>query len=410
MRTSLQEFEFEGISTEPYGTNRPGWNGRKFLHIGIHNSLNKNAGDTVLFPAVRDLFDFALGPCGWEFRQIWAPFQADEVTRLNESDLDAIVIGGGGLLLRGQEGADSTASGWQWNCSVDTLKKIQKPIIVFAVGYNRFRGQEEFDPVFTDHLNALTARSPFVGLRNSGSIREVSSYLRDSSLKKRLKLQSCPTTLAWQIYPQARAKAEAQDAKNSRVLAFNCAFDRTNCRFGAGERQILSDLARALKAIAADGWKLIVVSHKKIDRQIEPYLDEQGVSYAAVDLTNASAAAVLDVYAEVDLAIGLRGHAQLIPFGLRRPILTVISHEKMKYFLEDLGHPEWGVDVEEPGFAEALIEKVRQFGLGQRAETRRHVDQAQARLWEQTLNNFKLIEPALRKPPAAISTRIPYDH
>ena len=74
---------------------------------------------------------------------------------------DGIVIGGGGLLLRDQAGSDISKSGWQWNSSVDAVNGINIPLIIFAIGYNRFRGQADFDPVFTSHIRALASNRNF---------------------------------------------------------------------------------------------------------------------------------------------------------------------------------------------------------------------------------------------------------
>ena len=67
----------------------------KILHIGVHNSANLNAGDTLLFPIVRKLFDSLLGPFDWELKQAWEELTLSEVERVN-AKFDGIVLGGGG--------------------------------------------------------------------------------------------------------------------------------------------------------------------------------------------------------------------------------------------------------------------------------------------------------------------------
>jgi hypothetical protein len=57
------------------------------------------------------------------------------------------------------------------------LREIQVPLALFAVGYNRFRGQKDFDPIFTDHLRLLAEKCVYIGLRNHGSIEAVKNYL-----------------------------------------------------------------------------------------------------------------------------------------------------------------------------------------------------------------------------------------
>ena len=50
----------------------------------------------------------------------------------------------------------------------------------------------------------------------------------------------------------------------------------------------------------------------------------------------------------------MRGHAQMIPFGLRRPIISIISHDKMRFFLKDINCLEWGIDVKSHNFEKKL--------------------------------------------------------
>src|SRR5690606_35253924 len=103
-----------------------------------------------------------------------------------------VIIGGSGLFLKDTN--PNMLSGWQWSCSLEMLKKIRTPITLFAVGYNRFRNQEDFDPVFSEHLNLLAEKSIYIGLRNQGSIINVEKYLTKEN-KKKVRYQPCPTTI-----------------------------------------------------------------------------------------------------------------------------------------------------------------------------------------------------------------------
>jgi hypothetical protein len=54
---------------------------------------------------------------------------------------------------------------------------------------------------------------------------------------------------------------------------------------------------------------------------------------------------VYDFYNNMEVIFGMRGHAQMIPFGLNGKIISLVSHDKLRYFLEDIHAPEWGVDL-----------------------------------------------------------------
>jgi polysaccharide pyruvyl transferase WcaK-like protein len=303
---------------------------------------------------------------------------------------EGVVIGGGGLLLRDQTGSDVTNSGWQWNSSVEAVNAINIPLIIFAIGYNRFRGQTDFDPIFTDHVRAVVNKAKFFSLRNNGSIEALKQYL-PPELSKKLKRQYCPTTVLWQMYPEYRALAEQHDQKGARIFVFNAAFDRSNHRFGERPADVLAGLARAVKEAEIRGWKVILAAHKTMDRDIEPYLDAADVSYDTADLTDAEPVDIMKFYAQVDCAFGMRGHAQMIPFGLRRPIISIISHDKMRFFLDDIEHPEWGVDVDEPDIVQKLGKFLSRLELD-RESMHEEIAVAQAQVWKEMIVNFQAIK------------------
>ena len=96
----------------------------------------------------------------------------------------------------------------------------------------------------------------------------------------------------------------------------------------------------------------------------------------------------MSFYAHIDLAVGMRGHAQMIPFGLRRPIMSLISHDKMRYFLEDIEHPEWGVEVDSPSLAQAMEAAIDRLETA-RDEVHAIIKIAQTKVWEETVANLR---------------------
>ena len=375
---------------------------KRLLHVGVHNSANRNAGDTLLFPIVRRAFDVMLGPFDWELQQAWQELTPDDIARVNR-EFDGIVLGGGGLLLRDQAGSDVSNSGWQWNSSVAAVEAINIPLVIFAIGYNRFRGQDDFDPVFSRHIGAVAAKAGFFGLRNSGSIRALSGYL-PVDVAATLRRQHCPTTVLWQLCPEFRAMAEAHDERGERTLAFNAAFDRATLRFGDHADDVLGGVARAVRAAHDRGWRIVVAAHKTMDREIEPYLDAAGVDYDTADLTDADPDEVMAFYAQVDFAFGMRGHAQMIPFGLRRPIMSIISHDKMRFLLEDIGRAAWGVEVDAADMGDRLVAALHRIETD-RQTVHADVADAQQAVWAETGLNLRTIARVLGID-ASLSSRL----
>ena len=312
----------------------------KILHIGVHENANRNSGDTVLFKMVRCAFD-SLGDVDieWHKRQVWQAVSETDVQQINQ-EYDAIVIGGGGLLLRDQKGADSSASGWQWNCSLESLKLITVPIIVFAIGYNRFRKQDDFLSIFDEHITTLVDRSAFFSVRNHGSIEKLKAHL-PSSLLPKIKKQSCPTTIISCLNP----KWSNERASYSRRVAVNAAFDRINLRLAGGEEHALRKFNSIIDVLKLNDFEPVIVAHKQDDFQIIKYLDKANQNIPLFDLTDMAYEEVIDFYSTVCLSVGMRGHSQMIPLGMRIPIFSVITHDKMRYLLEDIKQPKWGAEL-----------------------------------------------------------------
>jgi O-antigen/teichoic acid export membrane protein/polysaccharide pyruvyl transferase WcaK-like protein len=350
----------------------------KITHVSAFNY--GNAGDTLLPVVLRDLFNNEIGIKKWKSIHVYKEINDKLLSIINKSD--ALVIGGGGLFLKDTNPND--LSGWQWSCSIEQLQQIEIPIIMFAVGYNRFRGQDEFNPIFKEHLNAFVEKAIFVGIRNNGSIRKLKEYLNNDILKQKLVFQPCMTTLISKIYPNFENFETKDD-----FIAVNCAFDRENLRSNTGE--ILKSIARVISKLSSV-TKIKYFSHMLSDNKILPFFDELKISYELVQFS--SVKQIVHEYSKSRLVIGMRGHAQMIPFGCKTPILSIISHDKMGWFLEDISHPEWGVDVLESDFESKLLDKSIHI-YNKYEQCISEISSQQEKLWNITLNNMQIINKTI---------------
>ena len=335
------------------------------MHVAVHAGINRNAGDIVLVDATRRCFEYFLGPIAWTLHQAWEPF---DVAFANQHD--GVVVGGGGMLLLDQEGAHYEASGWQWNSTIEDVKALKVPLIVFAIGNNRFRGHD-YSPSALPHFQAVLSKcltAGFIGLRE-----------RDTGW---VHYQPCPTTCLWQLYPSYRTVHI--DGLPQRI-GINVAFDREALRFPGDTGRCLYDLAVFCNLLKHDGYDIALINHKPDDEMFASYFTPQDISM--YQLSSASTDQILTLYSGFDLIIGMRSHSQLIPFGLRKRIVSVISHDKLARFLDDIGHPEWGVDVLAPMFDVGLREAYREASC-QRQSIR---DVAQEQCWARTTQNMERI-------------------
>jgi len=302
-----------------------------------------NAGDTLLPVALRDLWALEKNDLGWVSQYVRAKVDGEVITKINHTK--GLVIGGGGLFLKDTN--KNEISGWQWACATESLAEIKVPVVLFAVGYNRFRGQDDFEPVFKSNLYALAKKCLYMGIRNHGSIEALKKYLPEN-LHHKLRFQPCMTTMLSLIYPEVTHYASKED-----FIAFNAAFDRTRLRFGENIGNILSAIARVLKKLSMH-YPVKIYIHMPTDEAILPFMQSYGIKHEVVQLNNLHPRKIIEAYAKPRLAIGMRGHAQMIPFGCNTPIFSVISHDKLQWFLEDLEKPAWGADVLDPDFEQKL--------------------------------------------------------
>lgn len=310
-----------------------------------------NIGDKILCDMVKKAINYGYERAiEWSDVSISMPFRITESRYANNGK--AIIVGGGGLFFRRLEGQSES---WSWNISDEAIDKLDVPLFIFAVGYNQFRGQGDLSEAFRRNINRLASHCGFIGLRNHGSIEAIRRYLL-SEYHDKLIWQPCPTTIISRLCPGYINNRSEED-----FIAVNLAFDKSEFRFSRNGTNIykerILDILKVLNVLQ-NRIKIKYYSHFGADNEIIKYLDEAGIHYEFVDLfAEEDLNKVYQAYASPKLVIGMRGHAQMIPFGLNVPILSIISHDKLQWFLDDIGHPEWGVDVCDDNFAVSLYEK-----------------------------------------------------
>ena len=290
-----------------------------------------------------------------------------------------VILGGGGFFLKDTNPND--ISGWQWPCSLEDMDRIKAPVYVLGVGYNRFRGQEEFAPCFTESINKLVEKSAFFGLRNYGSIRAVRNYLREDKVV----YHPCATTVLSKLY-ELPERTETEQP----FIALNCAFDRAEMRYGNRMDEVMTQIAHVCKKLS-ENYRIKCYIHCPPDELVCPYLEREGVVYEPVYLNKEmKEEEYLRYFTEPELVLAIRGHAQMIPFGCKTPTVSMISHDKLAWFLEDIGHPEWGVEVLDEDFENKLLD-ISEYMLANRTQICTEIEEAQECLWNIMMENLKSI-------------------
>lgn len=354
-----------------------------FMHISTYQY--GNIGDRILCNMIKKTINAGYSrPIEWADISVSYPFRLKEARYANAGK--ALVVGGGGLFFKR---TDEQSGSWQWDISDEAIDRLKVPIFIFAVGYNQFRGQGELSESFRENINRLAPHCGFIGLRNHGSIDAISKYLL-SEYHDKLVWQPCPTTIISRICPEYINEKPEED-----FIAVNLAFDKAELRFSKNGADIyqerMLDILKVLNVLQ-DKIKIKYYSHFGADNEILQYLDQASIRYELVDLfSEKDINKIYQAYAAPKMVIGMRGHAQMIPFGLRVPILSIISHDKLQWFLDDIGHPEWGVDIRDDNFAVQLYEKACII-LDNNDTIRKEISRIQDELFDVTMTNIEYMK------------------
>ncbi|MFF9137914.1 polysaccharide pyruvyl transferase family protein [Streptomyces albogriseolus] len=349
----------------------------QLAHVALFAEGRENAGDKVLPEAVRLCFGPDTGPRRWYAQPVHRLVDEAALEELNARR--GVVVGGGGLFL--PDTSPNGHSHWQWNVPDALLERLTAPLAVFAVGYNVFDGQLYRRTRFADSLRVLVERSAFFGLRNHGSIDRVRELL-PAGLRDRVRYQPCPTTVARRLVPGWTDPAERTD-----TVLVNCAYDRAGLRFGHDYGHFLAQTAFALRGLRERADVRYAAHMPADERFVDDLRRVHGLTLPVEQLYERTNDDIRALFRTSRLVIGMRGHAGMIPFGCGTPILSLVSHPKLAYFLSDIGREEWGLSVHDRDLGPLLLERAAAV-LDDHAGAVADVHAAQRPLWEVTRANL----------------------
>jgi polysaccharide pyruvyl transferase WcaK-like protein len=319
-------------------------------HVAFYVAPRGNFGDIVLPDTVREAVHSVVPTGGWLSVHAHQVFDAERLELVNQTD--GVVVGGGGLFLPDTQ--PNANSGWQWNVPRENLEKLGVPLGVVAVGFNLFEGQTFRGTRFRENLEALVERADLIGLRNRGSVARVRDLLPER-LAGKVSFLPCPTTVLSHIHTRP-ADVPARGVEGAVLL--NAAFDRSARRFGEGYADFLARMAAYVTTLRSAGAEVRCAAHLPADEKIaEDLASTHGVRLPVDALYDLPVEEGYELYRRAAVVVGMRGHASMIPFGLGTPVLSLVSHPKLRFFLEDIGRTEWGFDVHAPGLAGELAER-----------------------------------------------------
>jgi hypothetical protein len=371
----------------------------RLSHAAVFADPQGNAGDRVLTEAVRRCFRTDTGPRSWISVPVHQRFDQRRLAEVNAGD--ALIVGGGGLFT--PDLAPNGHSGWQWNVPDDLLGRIDVPLVVFAVGYTMFEGQQ-FSALgggrFRESLRTLVEAATFIGLRNHGSVDRVRELL-PAALADRVRWQPCPTTLgppspAGPVEPdQPTQPTQPAGSAESGAVLLNCAYDRPGQRYGDGYGRFLGQLRDWVLSTGRRAEVKYVAHCVEDEKFVVDLRREHGLTLPVIPLYDRTPEQTHAVYRAARLVVGMHGHAGMIPFGCGTPIISLISHPQLGFFLDDIERPEWGLSIRDPQLSGRLRELTAQL-LDSHPEVVADIGRIHVRLREVTEQNLRRLPAVLQ--------------
>ena len=347
-----------------FAVNSAGKDEREVLARVTGKGLISNAGDALLPIATRLAFRHFLGHPRWvlaHLRQTREMVASQVSMAVSDPNVAAVVVGGGGLFYPANPNSQQSFSGWQWRIDHQALARLirARPLLLFGVGWNRFRGQADapkiFDRAFNLSLATLTstgtaaiagdhaATGAHVGLRDSYSLGAIGARVRNA---RRIVYQPCATTLIGALQPCLATRTLLN--RSARILAIGFAADQLELRIGRASElsRLLEQLLRFALNAHHDGWEIHFVEGARRDNdELMRAHSAHNWSFPYRVITFGTASSIVEYYRSVTVVASSRGHGVMIPFGLHCATISLITHEKVRSFLDDIGHPEWGVEL-----------------------------------------------------------------
>jgi polysaccharide pyruvyl transferase WcaK-like protein len=282
-----------------------------------------------------------------------------------------LYIGGGGLIFFRKQ--DNSVSGWQFNIRTEDIDKIKIPIVVYGIGFNKFP-YDRFS--FPDHtwknIQKLIDKSALFSVRNNGTLEQIGRY--------------CSNTQKVTVVPDAGMFIKPDpfphkifDTKKLKI-GINFATDRPGQRFNTDVSMILRIVAEGCKRLVNEfGAQIYLIEHlieNDLNRETKRMMHDifkrelgENVCVLYDELQQDlyppfeyKAGFFADIYRQMDIVFGMRGHANIIPFGQNTPFIGIGEHNKVKWFLDDVMRSRFYVSLGDGELSEEkMVELVREI-------------------------------------------------
>lgn len=315
----------------------------KVAHIYASNA-KINSGDYMLGIATKQYFKNTIGKgqdvkfTDYDCRNP-SLYTGAQLNKLNT--FDAILIGGGGLIL--PDSAPNKISCWQWLISVENMQKLVPPLHVVSVGYNLFYGQTmnmsnrdnanqdgSRMPIFKKSITTLINKATYFSMRHNGDIEALLKIIGEE-YREKITFQQCPCV----NYVKEAWKPKIQAMNQRKYIAFEIKDDREWRRYHKIKRgPYYHKLLAMVKKLLEQKKEVCYLSH---DGSIGFYnfLKSQKINLPLLQCSTGNHEDIMNKYAKIHTIFCSAGHSQMFSYGLGIRTISLISHPKLQYFCED---------------------------------------------------------------------------
>jgi polysaccharide pyruvyl transferase WcaK-like protein len=116
-------------------------------------------------------------------------------------------------------------------------------------------------------------------------------------------------------------------------------------------------MERYLKYLKKKGKRTVLIRHFDPDDWIREHLDFDD----KLDLYKKPSEYIYESYSNLDLVLGDRGHTQMIAFACGCKILIPVSHDKLRFFMEDMDLMDYSIEEYDERLSDKLIDRTEKL-------------------------------------------------
>jgi hypothetical protein len=324
--------------------NRPSGESKKALHCYATGGAS-NSGDFILGPSTKWHFENNIikEKVRWFNANVRSQLPEAHVKFIND-EFDYLVVGGGGLML--PDTNPNNLSCWQWPVTSQAFRGIKVPIYVISMGYNLFHGQKVTMPrrdsnvedpkrydIFKDNMETLIDVSEHFSLRHNGDCDRLKEIV-DPKYHDKIKFLLCPSIDFSKHYVAENGLTPSPDRD---IYAFEIKDDRQARRYYKTSIQVFYDgLKKYILHLQSLNKNVYVLSHDG-SGSFKRYLEQNGVKVGFMSNSNSNEKNIMTNYLKIDKLFCTAGHSQMMGHALGCDIISLITHDKIRYYLEDVG-------------------------------------------------------------------------